>query len=380
MKSIQPPSVDPTPSSHRRWWWAAAAAILMSAGILITATGRVKQPVHQGRPLLEWAAELNAPGSTVRANATNAVRTIGVAGLPALRWALGQGDSHFGQAIIRSETTLPQRLWRWLYARFKPFVARQQRAAAAWALHALGSIAEPALPELGVALRDRNSDVAAPAAAAMVAIGPPSVPVLADALNRTTGQSRLIALDAIRQIGPPAKQAVPALLHVLEESSNTDEAAAVARAIAAIGPEAMDPVLDSLEAANADHRLRLRQVVSTMAMTDLRSLVRLSELFPSRSHTVRLEILQVFQEVRTHSRRAALLVVGAMDDPDVEIRNAAANWIRKTFDAASIDRLLPEESIILRKRIRELYPDTGTPKATDPAPAPNRHPDSRPVP
>ena len=121
------------------------------------------------------------------------------------------------------------------------------RAQAAMKLGALGRAAKAAVPDLAIAVLDRDLNVRYWAATALRAMGPdakPAIPALVKALATFAGGSpalegppryyadiRSVAAEALGAIGAEAKEAVPALRQAANDSSpDVKEAAAAALA------------------------------------------------------------------------------------------------------------------------------------------------------
>lgn len=100
------------------------------------------------------------------------------------------------------------------------------RAASAWALGRIGPQAKDAIPALVKALSDpgytaEGAALWPVAAEALGRIGPAAVPALTGALGSSELQVVKGAAGAIHDIGPEAKDAVPALIAVLEKPAIT---------------------------------------------------------------------------------------------------------------------------------------------------------------
>lgn len=174
------------------------------------------EPVYQGRPLSYWldrqfqTGSYDLPGHS--ADATNAVRAIGPRALPLLLDWTATGDS-IGRRVL-SEMA---REYRFLH-----LPGRQGRVEMAiWGFRVLGPEAESAVPSLTRLLQHRKANVRIAAAQALGALGPvarDAVPALISAvLNSSGGLTwqdtglRGMAANALGEIGPAAEPALPHL-------------------------------------------------------------------------------------------------------------------------------------------------------------------------
>jgi hypothetical protein len=334
--------------SRRRWVLTLAGgalAVLVALLLVIQFTGRVEQPIARGRPLLDWAVDLGNPVEETRTNANAAVLEIGPRGIPALLWALDRGDSLVGRAVEGAENRLPARLWRFLFSIFRPHEARQERAAAARALRVLGPAAEPAIPGLTAALSDRQPEVVVEVIGTLAGLGGSGATALAQALPGVSEATRLRIFVALGKMGE----------------------------------DSIPPLLDLLGSRDASGRLRARNALMTVVQDDARCFIRLQDEFPKQVAVVRLELVQLFGETQVSLRRSAVAVARALSDPDSDVRQYAANWIRL---ATGSRRELYGSSSKVRNSASKCRRSTGRPlpPVRRPYPAPNAAPRSDPGP
>lgn len=118
------------------------------------------------------------------------------------------------------------------------------RSEALRGLRNLGKDAEPALPALVKALRDKDDSVRRGALEVLTAIGRPSAPSVLAILDETNDEDlRERAVEALGKIGAEAKEAFTALVRIVENrSAPMHLRAAAARAVASFGLEGI-PVL-----------------------------------------------------------------------------------------------------------------------------------------
>ena len=151
-----------------------------------------------------------------------------------------------------------------------PFVRRF----AAQALGEIGPAARQAVPALAAALRDRHKGVVSAAAAALGKMGPGGVKALTDLAKDASkpAEARRLAVESLGKIGPDAKDAVPALVEMLQgkgkgkpkrpkQMTDADRVLRleVVQTLGKIGPEATDAV-KPLEEIVANKKERDRSV------------------------------------------------------------------------------------------------------------------------
>lgn len=348
------------------WFWPALLlAALIAALLVATWLVRPRQPVHDGRALLAWVADLESPRAEVRAAAEQAIRSVGAEGVPALVWALRRGDSLLGRVVVASEKSLPRRLWLALLRTAKPSDAPRQRAAAARALGLLGPAAEPALPVLSEALRDRELRVVSEAASAMAAIGPAAVPLLAAALAPASDSVRSYVLFALGRLGPAAAPAVPAIVHVLVTATDHNAPLQAAQILTGIGLEAMPAMVAALPGADATGRERLETALAELASRQPAALDALESELRRAPPELKPALLRAVGQVSLYPRRRALIVARTLDDPDPALRAAAGAWLRQHSSPAELERPLAGEPESLRQRVAEIFRPEGLPPPGD---------------
>lgn len=355
-------------SRHRRpfWLWPLLVLVALIGALLLAVWWtRPVQPVYAGRPLLAWVAGLDSAVAVEREAARDAIVAVGTNGLPALTWALRRGDSLIGRAVMASEKSLPRRWWLALSRAARPNDAPQQRAMAARALGLLGPSAEPALGALTDALRDPDLNGVARVAEAMAAIGPAAAPYLAQALPGTSSVVRNHLLLAVGQLGPagaPAAAAIVELLVTGEDSNNTTQAR---QTVVRIGPSALPVVVAGLSRTNAGATERLEAVLVELAASQVEAFRGLEDALRTAPPAVRPALLRAVQQVPAYPKRRALIVALTLDDPDPELRAAAADWLRRHSSPAELERPLAGESPALRRQVEDLF-RTNTVIRTDP--------------
>ncbi len=342
------------------WLWPATLlAALIAALLLATWLVRPRQPVHDGRPLLAWVADLESPRAEVRAAAEQAIRSVGAEGVSALVWALRRGDSLLGRAVVATEKSLPRRVWLALLRTAKPGEAPRQRAAAARALGLLGPAAEPALPALKERLSDRHFSVIGATAGAMAAAGPAAVPWLVAALPEAPEPVRGHVLFALEKLGPAAAPAAPAVVQVLLTSGDQNTLPQAAQTLIRIGPMALRAMVEALPRADASGIDRLVAAMAEVASRHPGAFDALEAELRRAPRAIQPFVLRAVQQVNQFPLRRALIVARTLSDPNPDLSAAAADWLRQHSCPAELERPLAAELESLRQRVAEIFRPDG---------------------
>ena len=137
-----------------------------------------------------------------------------------------------------------------------------------FAATALGSIGRAAVQALMPQLKHRARVVRLMAARAFGAMGPEAeeaVPHVAELLKDEDESVRSEAVRALEKIGPAARDAVPALAEALKHSPSLREKAA--RALSAIGAEALPALVEMLKDRDSEVRLQALTALTRMGPT-----------------------------------------------------------------------------------------------------------------
>ena len=131
----------------------------------------------------------------------------------------------------------------------------RERTAAARALATMGPRAKEAVPAPLAAMARRSSGIEFEMAVdrTLRAIGAAAVPDLVDALRDGDAERRFYAARALMKIGPAAAEAVPALVHTLENDPDYGVRANAAAALGDMGPRAA-PAVPALRRAAGNPR------------------------------------------------------------------------------------------------------------------------------
>lgn len=167
------------------------------------------EPVHEGKPLHKWIADLQYPNPDVRYWAALALEKMGPKAKPAL----------LELTKVSLDGNEDERVRRFSIL----------------ALGAIGPEAKAAVPLLALMLPDK--DYGNSAAYALGNIGEPALQPLLDALTGENDEASLNATLGLGKMGPKAKDAVVPLMARLNDS-NVTRRYATARVLGKIGPEA----------------------------------------------------------------------------------------------------------------------------------------------
>lgn len=211
-------------------------AVLLAAGLGLIAwlLCRTPEPVYQGKNLRHWLWEMEiAPDSASLAwkESIEAVRAMGTNALPTLLAMLRTPESAWKRKFVDwtqdalgldLEDHLPE--------------VRRRRALAG--LRVLGTVAEPAIPQITKLVSAGDLQVSASALGALAEIGGPQT--IAPLMAAVTNKSPQVSVPAAAMLGAlraDARPAIPALLEALE----TSDAGLRASAARALGEIAFSP-------------------------------------------------------------------------------------------------------------------------------------------
>jgi HEAT repeat protein len=221
---------------------------------------------------------------------------------------------------------------------------RMVQMQAAAALGKLGPGAEPAVPALAKAVRNKNVG----AAHALGKIGPaakPAVPALRQALRDTTTsvwvnfhvesdvgkfERRQVALaeraaEALAQIGPDAAAAVPELTRALVRDVRLPVRAAAARALAAVAPDNPEVVRTLSQAVGQPQSAAIREaLVEALARLGEPGAPALTRLLREGDVGTRKLAALALGNLREGAKDSAGVLILALGDDDAGVRAAAA--------------------------------------------------------
>jgi len=219
--------------------------------------------------------------------------------------SVGQEASEARSAIKTMGTNLVPVLLDWMRARQTGNPGTEmQRGRAASALGLLGSDARQAIPELIEMLDDSNGGQVA-AAGVLSKFGSDAKQALPKLIEllKEPTANTTHFVDAVSSFGPEAKEAIPAFIELFKESRSLRSAAAYA--LPQIGVAAVEPLARAL--TNKDERLHLGAAMSLEAMA-------VGGLIPSNAVPALIVSLERDREVRC----LAAMTLARIRSPDVE--------------------------------------------------------------
>jgi len=196
------------------------------------------------------------------------------------------------------------------------------RRNAAWALGNLGAAAKPAVPGLLKTLDDEDATVRVNAAAALWKIDrhAKAIPALAAALGRETESGPCQAATALGSLGSDAEPAVPALVDAFRHA-DADVRRGAARALGEIGPPAVHALRRALDDPNVEVR---RNAVEAFRWMGEPALPELISALKNAMPPVRRSAARSIGRLGNAAKTAEAALVEAVNDPDAEVRDAAA--------------------------------------------------------
>ena len=213
------------------------AAVAASLVVLARTLGNDEPAVFQGRPVADWAVQVNASAAAA-SNQANAILTATI--IPRLTESMFHDthDSALRMRLVEAMNELPGIMI--FYSD-----ASQRRAQAAQDLGGFGPAAQAAIPALVQALQNRDEAVHAPAIKALGAIhGEPErvIPFLTRYLADESLNDE--AATALGKFGALARPAVPKIIPLLS-AHDKDARVAAAAALMQIDPEAYNRATNS---------------------------------------------------------------------------------------------------------------------------------------
>jgi HEAT repeat protein len=199
---------------------------------------------------------------------------------------------------------------------------KTERVAAMKALGNRGTAGKDAVPILIERLCRYPADEADLAARVLAQVGAPSVPELVKVLDDTSPAARKRALWALGVIGPDAREAVQPVSNFLTDKDATMRALA-ALVLGEMGPQGR-PAIPQLAKALRDSDPQVR-AWAAMALHDIgpETLGYLLALVNDGDWGVRLSTVQALPAFH-ESKEAAQALMGALKDPNRQVRAAAA--------------------------------------------------------
>jgi HEAT repeat protein len=238
-------------------------------------------------------------------------------------------------------------------------------AEAAQALAALGTAAEPAIPDLVEALADervasRNDYFAAPstvgsyASAALVAIGASATENLILELRDSRETVRQLAMQTLGAIGQPASASLPELEQAATQEEQPELRKAALTAYAKIASDRRDAVAllaHALTDASADVGSLAARELGELGAAALSSLPALREAATQGGeYGLRIYALAAYIKIASSRRDTVALLTRALIDVSPDVRGYAAQELGELGPAAS-----PAVPLLVRRLMDEEY-------------------------
>lgn len=291
---------EPWPRRQRRrlaLGVAAAGVGICLALILLFKPSRSAEVMYQGRPLISYLDDLVYPvGSTNYSLAAAAVADVGTNALPAIIDVLREGTPFFVAYYLRWQTKLPAKSRAWVNRRFEPYRYQQRQQGALIAIGLLGTNAAPIAADLGALFKRGDHPRRAELSVALTKVGPSIVPYIRPLLTDPDLRIRGLAAFVFHQLGPS-------------------------------GAVAAEDLISGLSGADTNHR---RLIVQTLGRMGGSVLPLVTNLLVSPDAVYRSVGLQAMDGLLPRARDATPMVVGMLEDADLEVRLRAAllliNW------------------------------------------------------
>jgi HEAT repeat protein len=249
---------------------------------------RPSEPVYQGKGLSYWLKDLEDWDGDTNNAAFVAFSAMGTNAIPPLLEILKSGGPPIQKMIL--EANRKQSVIDLPYG--TPWI---QTVAAAWALYAIGTNAQQALPELTNLLFRTNASTTS--ATALAGIGPTALPSLLSALTNQNDRIRYAAASGLGRERSDFNIVVPALIARLQDKSSMVRSAAVI----------------SLGHLHAEPELAVPALIKD---------------FSSNDNLHRRLILTSLGEFESKAKESEPMILDALNDSDESVRQSAAFAIK----------------------------------------------------
>jgi HEAT repeat protein len=297
----------------------AAVVICLVTAIIV---GRQAPENFAGRNRNSSLEALCSRAYTGDANAAAQVIAYGTNAIPDLRALLYLRDDYYRKLTWQILPKLPLRARRWVASKVSPPIAEYTRETAAHALGLFGPAARAAIPDLMLALPDKEGRVCVEASSALGRIGKDALPALIIALQDSDAQVRYAAVCALSQIGPEIRNALPGLVQKLEDPVERVRNAA-AYTLTTIGMPGTLALIDIAEHGNRDARNAASNVLAASSLSLRMAGSGLSLMAQEESPARRERAIRALGHIRVESSLAVDMALHALEDPSASVRLAA---------------------------------------------------------
>ena len=296
-------------------------------------------PVYRGKTVTQWAGELSDSNFWARWYATYALGRIGpdaANAVPALQRVLANLDEEeyvrggaawaLGRIGPKAASAMPL-LIRTLTS--KHVSVRRNVAEALGNLAAAGEKqgARAAVSNLVKLLQDEDPAVRVSAAVALWRIQrhPKSIPALESMLRNRDGSTAYLAAVALGDLGAQAERAVPGLVAAVGHSDD-DTRRAAAYSLGRIGAIAIPAIRGAL--AHGDDRTKC-QAVEALGWIGPAAVGPLIDALVNPNPPTRRSAARALGRLGAAAKEAEPALVKAVNDPQAEVRDAAAEALRQ---------------------------------------------------
>ncbi len=285
--------------ARRRIGWLVSAilVVILVLLLLIRQTDQINDVEYQGRPLTRLLDDLVYPvGSTNHNLAAAAVTELGAKCLPVVVEVLREGTPLYVEYYLRWQTKLPATSRTWINRRFEPYRYQQRQQGALIAIGLLGTNAAPIAADLGELFKRGDYPRRVQIATAMPKVGAAIIPCIRPFLNDPDLRTRGLAAFVFHQLGP-------------------------------VGAVAAGDLISGLSGADTNHR---RLIVQTLGRMGSSVVPQVTNLFMHPDPVHRSVGLQAMDGLLPRALDATPIVLGMLEDTDLEVRLRAAllvaNW------------------------------------------------------
>ncbi len=342
---------------RNRFLLAVGLILVLTAAISLTPAWRGQQPVYDGRPLMDWAADLTADDPQRATAAREAVLSLGPSAVPTLIRAIRRPDPVLAWPLLEASA-------RWAPAMYGTLIRwlgidsiRGARRHALVALAILGPAAEPAVPALTRMIRGPPSTRRAgewmQAAYALGRIGPAAAQPLAAVFSEAPVSLHSDLLNALADLGPQAVNAIPTVLSSFERKPDSPWAALAQFLRSAGGDTALAHLYPLLVDEDVLLRMRIGEVLSQIAQNSLDARNTFIEASTTEPGPVRFELLRLLGRLERLHTAVAHRMLRALEDSDQAMRDEGARWLSRRLSPANLDRLLALEPADVQARARQ---------------------------
>jgi HEAT repeat protein len=268
----------------------------------------------EGRPTSYWQTQLSGSPAE-QATATDALKNRDA--VPVLRALLAEPPTENGDV-------------RWMAAEF---------------LKGLGPNASAAAPELLAAARSNDERLPSVAAAALPKVGAnaeDAVPVLTALLN---SKHSVVAARALSEFKGQAKGALPELVKLMTDTSQTTEVRwNAARTIGKIGPDALSALpalIDMTRDAEPNVREHAAEAIGDIGPTATAGIPALVTVLNDDFVKVRRDAVRSLGWMGPAAKDAVLEMVKLLNDPEQLVRDAARKAV-ESVDASALPKEEPK--------------------------------------